>query len=140
VATLHAVMQAVNKSRLCNMLMPNESHLILPGYPRLIHNPFGRKDLCKISIDDSRLERHVHPSSLREREQGLRRQKTFEGICSEIIPGNRRTVRCSWRAWLPGQDVFNSGSVPGQTAHPFRRSAVARSRNLRTRNVAVGSD
>jgi len=35
-----------------------------------------------------------------------------------MIPGNRRKVRCSWRAWLPGNSAPKSGEWTGAKRSP----------------------
>lgn len=136
----------MNKSRFCNMLVANESHEMPAGYRQLIHKMLCTSNLCDIFVDVSARMIQVKASSLRERERGpqwrepLVMARAIEENRSEIIPGNRRTVGCSWRARLPGDTASYSGCGPGQKAHPFRRLAVARSRSLRIRNAAAGSD
>jgi 2-polyprenyl-6-methoxyphenol hydroxylase-like FAD-dependent oxidoreductase len=63
-------------------------------------------------------------------EEGVRQAKAAkpEPSNSEMNPGNRRTVRCSWRAWLPGSSLPNLEAIRG------KRSPIPTARG-RTRPV-----
>ena len=96
------------------------------SYPHLIHKCLILCDLYYFFVDVFCRVFHPPPSSLKERECLPQNVAIRIVDHSEIAPGNRRTVGCSWCARLPVTSVRWKLDAPA--AKPGRKEAIADAR------------